>query len=390
MNRSTDPWLITVVVLLLVAGLVMVYSASAVVAAERTGDGYYFFTRQVIAAVVGLGLCVAGALTPMATLRKYGLVLYGACLALLLLCFVPGIQHKANGAARWIGFGPVHFQPSEFAKIAVLIVLADYLERHRGHLSDWRVIVRAGLIPLPAMLLIFPEPDFGTTAITAGMCTIMLFIAGMRLSHMAAVAGVGVIVGTPLMIMEAYRVQRLTSFLDPWASFEGEGYHVIQSWIAMHSGGLWGQGLGNSMAKLHFLPEPWTDFIAAVTAEELGLVGLFVLITLYAAFVWRGLHIARRARDNYGMLMAGCLTAMIGLQAFFNMAVVMGLVPPKGLVLPFMSYGATALQSHLLCVGILLSIASEANDAPLASGWAGNTPPAAGGAATPATAGGKV
>lgn len=381
MNRSTDPWLITVVALLLVAGLVMVYSASAVVAAERTGDGYYFFTRQVIAAVMGLVLCVAGALTPMAKLRRYGLVMYGGIMALLLLCFVPGIQHKANGAARWIGFGPVHFQPSEFAKIIVLIVLADYLERHRGHLGDWRVIVRAGLIPLPAMLLIFPEPDFGTTAITAGMCTVMLFIAGMRLSHMAAVAGVGVIVGTPLMVMEAYRVQRLTSFLDPWASFEGEGYHVIQSWIAMHSGGLWGQGLGNSIAKLHFLPEPWTDFIAAVTAEELGLIGLFVLITLYAAFVWRGLSIARRARDNFGMLIAGCITAMIGLQAFFNLAVVMGLVPPKGLVLPFMSYGATALQSHLWCVGILLSIASEASDAPLASGWQGNPP------ATPAAPG---
>ena len=374
MNRSTDPWLIAVVVLLIVFGLVMVYSASAVVAAEWSGDQMYFFTRQVVAGAFGLALCVATALTPTRLLRRYGLVIYGACLAMLVLCHVPGIQYKANGAARWIGIGPVHFQPSEFAKIAVLIVLADFLDRNRAHLGDLRVLARAALIPLPAMILIFPQPDFGTTAIMAGLCTAMLFVAGMRLSHMAVVAGLGCVVGIPLMLMEQYRMQRLTSFMDPWANLEDEGYHVIQGWIALHSGGMWGQGLGKSIAKLHFLPEPWTDFIAAVMGEELGLIGLIVLVSLYAAFVWRGLSISRRARDPFSMYLTACLTAGIGLQAFFNLAVVLGLVPPKGLVLPFISYGATALQAHLWCVGILLSVASEAGDRRLNEGWAGPPP----------------
>lgn len=383
MNRSTDPLLITVVALLVVVGLVMVYSASAVVAAEQTGDQMYFFTRQVIAGVLGLGLCVGTALTPTRVIRRYSLFLYGGTLALLVLCFVPGIQHKANGAARWIGLGPVHFQPAEFAKIAVLIVLADFLDRHRAHLSDLRVLVRAALIPLPAMALILPQPDFGSTVIIGGLCTAMLFVAGMRFAHMGVVAGVGCVVGVPIMLLEQYRQQRLNSFLDPWANLEGDGYQVIQGWIAMHSGGMWGQGLGNSVAKLHFLPEPWTDFIAAVLAEELGLIGVAGLITLYALFVWRGLAIARRARDPFSMYLAACLTAGIGLQAFFNMAVVMGLVPPKGLVLPFLSYGATALQSHLWSVGILLSIAAEAAVHPVEQGWAGarraEAQPAAGG-----------
>ncbi len=369
MNRSTDPLLITVVALLLVVGLVMVYSASAVIAAETAGDQMYFFTRQVFAGTVGLALAVGTALTPMRVLRRYGLPFYGGVLALLVLCHVPGIQYKANGAARWIGFGPVHFQPAEFAKIAVLIVLADFLERHRAHLSDLRVLVRAALIPLPALLLIFPQPDFGSTAIIAGLCALMLFVAGMRLAHMAAVVGVGCVVGIPLMLLESYREQRIASFLDPWGNMQGDGYQVIQGWIAMHSGGLFGQGLGNSVAKLHYLPEPWTDFISAVLAEELGLVGVASLIVLYALFVWRGLSIARRARDPFSMYLAAVITAGIGLQAFFNMAVVMGLVPPKGLVLPFLSYGATAIQSHLWSVGILLSVAAESTDARAQEGW---------------------
>lgn len=375
-NRSTDPWLITVVALLMVVGLVMVYSASAVVAAERTSDAMYFFKRQIFAVVLGLPLAVGAALTPMSLWRRFGKLFYGLCAVGLVLCFVPGLQHRANGAARWLGLGPLHLQPSEFAKIAVLIVLADFLDKNRGRMSEPATLVRAALVPLPAMVLILPEPDFGSTAITAGLCTIMLFVAGMRFAHMAVVGGIGALVGVPVMLAEQYRVQRLTSFLDPWASLEGDGYHVIQSWIAMHSGGLWGQGLGNSVAKLHFLPEPWTDFIAAVTAEELGLAGIFVLLCLYSAFVWRGLAIARRARDPFGMLLASCLTIGIGVQAFFNMAVVMGMVPPKGLVLPFMSYGASALMAHLLCVGLLLSVASEAREVPLASGWAEAEPPA--------------
>ena len=166
-----------------------------------------------------------------------------------------------------------------------------------------------------------------------------------------------------------YRMDRITSFTDPWAAQQAEGYHTIQSWVAMHSGGLWGQGLGNSMAKLHFLPEPWTDYIAAVIAEELGLLRLGIMIILFGIFVWRGLVIARRARDAFGMFLAATLTAMIGFEAFFNLAVVMGMVPPKGLVLPFISYGSSAMLANLWAVGVLLSIAAEGNEEALKKGW---------------------
>jgi cell division protein FtsW len=372
MNRSTDPWLIALVGLLSLVGMVMVYSASAVVAGETYGDEMHFFTRQAVGMAIGLVLCVGAAVTPMRVMRRYRFAVYVALLIGLVLCFVPGIQHRANGASRWIGFGPLHLQPSEFMKISVLLLTADVLDRYRGSVSDVRVIARVCALPIPALALILLEPDFGTTAITAGLVGIMMFVAGIRLTHMAVAAGAGVVVGVPLMLLEEYRLQRLTSFIDPWATSDGDGYHVIQSWVAMHSGGLFGQGLGNSMAKLHFLPEPWTDFIAAVLAEELGLVGVLGLLLVYLGIVWRGLSIARRASDAFGMLMASSITAMLGLQAFFNLAVVMGLVPPKGLVLPFVSYGASALMAHLFSIGVLLSIASEADTTPVREGWGQN------------------
>lgn len=371
MNRRIDPWLVATSAVLIGVGLVMVYSASAVIATERAGDAAYFLKRQLMALAAGTLLCGVTALTPTRILRRYRKAVYFACILGLILCFVPGIQHRANGAARWLGVGSVHVQPSEFAKIAVLVMLAHYLDRWRGQLGDWRVLVRAGMIPLPVMMLVLPEPDFGTTAIIGGICAMMFFVAGMRAAHMAGLLGLGVVVGVPLMMAEQYRMERLTSFTDPWANYEAEGYHIIQSWVAMHSGGLWGQGLGNSLAKLHFLPEPWTDFIAAVIAEELGWVALVSLIGVYGLLVWRSLHIARRARDAFGTFLAATIGGMIGLEAFFNLAVVMGIVPPKGLVLPFVSYGSTAMMSHLWAIGLLLSIAAEADpeDAPVTVGW---------------------
>jgi len=368
-NRSIDPWLIMTSALLVVFGLVMVYSASAMKAFERSGDETYYLTRQLIALAVGLVCCVTTAVTPMRIIRRYRIMLYAAVIGGLLLCFVPGIRYGANGAYRWIGFGPIHWQPSEFAKIIVLIMLADYLDRSRQHIGDARVVLKAMLVPLPALLLILPQPDFGTTAIIAGLCAIMVFMAGLQIKHTIAAAVAGIFVGIPVMIFEPYRVKRLKSFMDPWQSMDAEGYHVIQSWVAMHSGGFWGQGLGNSVAKLDFLPEPWTDFIGAVIAEELGLVAVLSLIGLYAIFLWRGLYIARHARDSFSMLLAATLTLMVGFEAFFNLGVVMGILPPKGLVLPFISYGATAMMSHMWVIGILLSISAESHKAPVSAGW---------------------
>ena len=374
MNRRTDPWLILITVLLTGLGLVMVYSASAIVAGEETGNELHYFKRQCIAIAMGLFLCVSTAVTPTRVLRRYRWAFYACCIVGLVGTYIPGIQHKANGAARWVGFGSVNIQPSEYAKLAVLVVLAHYLDRWRSRIGDWRVIVNAGLVCLPVVLLVVLQPDFGTTAIISGCCALMLFIAGMKPTHIGAVGAAGVAIGVPVMVAEAYRVARLTHFLNPWERQDAEGYHIIQSWVAMHSGGLWGQGLGNSMAKLHFLPEPWTDFIGAVIAEELGLVRLVMMIGLFGLFVWRGLHIARHARDAFGMYLAGTLTAMIGFEAFFNLGVAMGIIPPKGLVLPFISYGSTAMQCNLFAVGILLSIAAESDTVPVTEGWPNRKP----------------
>ena len=368
MNRSIDFWLIAVTAMLTVLGLVMVYSASAVVAGEW-GDEMRFLTRQLFSVAAGLVLCGVTAFTPTRVLRRYRYFLYTACVVGLVLTYVPGIQHSANGAERWIGFGAVNLQPSEFAKITVLITLAHFLDRYRGKMADWRVVLAAAMVPVPAMALVIGQPDFGTTAIIGGLCAIMLFVAGLRPHYILGLGGLGSLGAVGLVMSAEYRMDRITSFTDPWASEKAEGYHTIQSWVAMHSGGLWGQGLGNSMAKLHFLPEPWTDYIAAVIAEELGLVRLVLLIVLFGLFVWRGLVIARRAKDAFGMFLASTLTAMIGFEAFFNLAVVMGMVPPKGLVLPFISYGASAMLANLWAVGVLLSIAAEGNEADVADGW---------------------
>ena len=208
-----------------------------------------------------------------------------------------------------------------------------------------------------------------TTIIIAALCGLMFVIAGLRVPHMLA-GGIAVsAVGIPVVVLEPYRVARLLGFLDPWAVENGTGHQVIQSWIAMHSGGLWGQGLGNSLAKLHYLPEPWTDFIGSVIAEELGLVSILSIILLFGLLAWRGFVVARKARDAFGLFLAATLSAMIGFEAFLNLAVITGLVPNTGLVLPFVSYGSSAMISHLWALGILLSIAAESDEVPASEGW---------------------
>ncbi|MEL6344893.1 MAG: putative lipid II flippase FtsW [Myxococcota bacterium] len=368
-NRRIDPWLLAIVGVLVGIGLVMVYSASAVVAADRIGDEAQYVKRQLIALAVGLVLCVGSALTPMRTIRRYRMLFYSACVVGLILCFVPGIQHTVNGASRWLSFGPANFQPSEFAKIAMMIMMASYLDRWRGYIEDPRVLVSAALIPLPLMALILPEPDFGTTVIIGGLAAMMLFVAGIQVRHILVIGSAGLAAGVPILLMASYRLERVINFFDPYQNAQGAGYQTIQSWLAMHSGGMWGQGLGNSLSKLHYLPEPWTDYIVAVIAEELGFVRLLLVIGLYGLFVWRGLHIAQRAHDPFSSYLATAITGMVGFEAFFNMGVVMGVLPPKGLVLPFISYGSTAMMSHMWAVGILLSIAAEADDTEVARGW---------------------
>ena len=368
MNRHIDTWLIVLIITMLTLGLIMVFSSSSIVATTNPGSEFKYLTRQIMALCIGGVLCIGTAFIPIRSIMKHHMILYAAIGFGLILCLSPfGV--RVNGASRWIGFGSVNFQPSAFAKIIALISVAKFLHKTRGHAHNLRVVFQACIIPAPLMALILFEPDFGTTMIITILIGFMLFIAGMKLKHIASVGGVVVVTGFFALIMEEYRLQRMRHFWDPWSAYEGQGYQVIQGWIALHNGKLYGQGLGNSVSKRHFLPEPWTDFIAAVIGEELGFLGLLFLITCYLLLLWRGFHIAKNARNAFSMFLASAITLMLVMEAGFNLGVVLGILPPKGLVLPFISYGSSALMANLWAIGLLLSISAEKRDIPLEQGW---------------------
>lgn len=359
--RRYDMPLLVASVLLLAFGLVMVWSASAFVAAEETNDPYHFVTRQLVAIGVGLPLAALAAVTPFRRLERQALGIYVFAICLLPVVWVPGIGHSANGATRWFGMGGINFQPAELAKLATLVALAAWLTRNRRDIHDFKnVLLPAGGLVLLPLLFIILQPDFGSTAIIAGLCAVMLLFAGLRLAWVGGVGTALAGVLTIVMVAEPYRRERLLSFLDPFANCEGSGYQVCESLLAMHHGGLAGQGLGDGVAKLLYLPEPYNDFIAAVLGEELGMGGFVALTGLYALVAWRGMEIARKTTDMFGSLLASTLTVMLVGQACLNLGVVLGVVPPKGLVLPFVSYGASAMIVNLVAVGVLLSISAEA------------------------------
>lgn len=359
-QRRYDTWLLITTLVLVAFGLLMVYSASAYSAQEDFHDPMHYLYRQGTAVVLGLGLLVGLARLPYRRLAEHASTLYGVALATLVMVWLPGIGHTANGATRWVQLGGFNFQPAEMTKLVVLNGLAVWLHRNRADIHDPRVLLSSAAGLFPPLLLIVLQPDFGSTLIICMLCGAMYFLAGLRWSWIAALGAVGTAALGVLMMAEGYRRDRITSFLDPFANCEGSAYQVCQSLLAMHHGGWTGQGAGEGIAKLLFLPEPHNDFIAAVVGEELGLLGMVALITGYGVFAWRGLRVARLAPDQYGRLLAGTFTLMIVVQACLNLGVVMSVVPPKGLVLPFMSYGSTAMMMNLAAVGVLLSISREA------------------------------
>lgn len=377
MKRRYDLPLFFLTLTLVAFGLAMVYSASAFIAAEMYKNHLHHVTRQGLAAGLGFIAMVVLARLPYKRLRAWAPTLYVATTLSLVLVWVPGIGHAANGSARWFGIGGIHFQPAEVLKVVLLICLATLLHKKRGDIHEPQVLVNAAVMLGVPLTLVALQPDFGSTAIITVLAGLMFFFAGLRWAWIVAggsamVAGLGI-----LMVAEPYRIKRLMSFLDPFADCSGDGYQVCQSLLALHHGGLLGQGPGESSAKLLYLPEPYNDFIAAVLGEELGLWGIGVLLALYAWFAWRGFSIARRAADPFGALLASTFTVMIVGQACLNLGVVTSIVPPKGLVLPFISYGASAMMVNLAAVGVLLSISAEAKEAEPAADRAPAPSPAA-------------
>ncbi|WP_243412763.1 putative lipid II flippase FtsW [Abyssibacter profundi] len=362
-GRYTDRLLLAVAGLLLVFGLVMVASASVAVAERQTGDMLYYFRRQLMFAVLGLGAGVFMYSVPMRHWSNAGFPLLGFGLVLLMLVLIPGVGHEVNGARRWLNLGPVNLQASEVARLCFILYLASYVTRHRAQVQTRIRGLLRPMLPLGlASVLLLAEPDFGSTAVLLAVAAVILFLAGAKLLHMVLLGAAGIGTLAMLLVSSPYRLKRLASFRDPFADpFDG-GFQLTQSLIAIGRGEWTGVGFGNSIQKLLYLPETHTDFLFAVIAEELGLVGVVLLMLLFGLLVWRGFAVAQAAsarEDYFAAYVAWAISAWVGLQAFINMAVNMGLLPTKGLTMPFISYGGSSLLVTCASLALLLRVDRE-------------------------------
>jgi len=343
-------------------GLLMVYSSSFIYAQERTGDGFAFIKKQLFFSGLGFGAMVAVCRIDYRQWAKWAYLTLGAACLLLASVFIPGLGTRMLGAQRWIHLGPLNFQPGEFAKFAVIIFVAYQLDRKRDRLHTLAAgVLSHFLLALPAFLLLLLQPDFGSTVIIAAVMFALLFLAGVPKKYLVTALLLAGIAGVFLAFGTAYRRDRVMTFIDPWRDPSGKGFQILQSLLGLHNGALSGVGLGNGKEKLFYLPEAHNDFIFAVIGEELGFLGIIGVVLVYLHFIYRGLRIGWNChvkyQDLFGMLLATGITLALGLQAFVNMAVVMGLVPTKGLTLPLISYGGSSILVDLFAVGILLSIA---------------------------------
>jgi len=356
--RQVDKTLLALVVVAVLMGLAAIFSASFEGAQAMFNNGAHFVIRQLVGILGG----AAAALVVMTQVRK-SLVIWSRRFfwaVIGLLVAVPFVGKSVKGAQRWIDLGPINVQPSELAKLAVIAFLVDFLARNAGQLQRRAVFMPALLIVAGPIFLIAIQRDLGTCVVIVMTTAPILIAAGLPKRVFAGLAGVVAAFVAIMIAMEPYRLRRVTSFVDPFAVLEEGGYQVVQGWASMASGGLSGLGFGTGLASQGYLPEAHTDFISAVIAEEFGAIGWVVLVLLFVGMLARGLRIVERAPDMRGALLALGITSLIGAQAVVNMGVVAGLMPPKGLVLPFVSYGATAAAVYTLAIGILLRVGMEA------------------------------
>ncbi len=358
-----DKILFSAAMLLLIVGVVMVYSSSSVVALTVYHDPSYFMRRQILWALVGLA-AMAGAMRldheKLADKRVVAAVLV-VTLALMILTLAPGIGRTVNGARRWIRLpGLPSFQPAELMKFSLVLYLSAYISTKGDRLRD----LVNGLVPCFVLCgcffgLAMLQPDFGTVMALAIVMFIMLFAGGASLGHLGGVIALFLPLAAAAVAFKAYRLRRVLTFLDPWADPQGAGHQIVQSFLAFGSGGVFGRGLGEGRQKLLFLPERHSDFIYAVIGEELGVIGALVVLVLFMIVLWRGVRIARLAHDPFSRMLALGITLLISIQALINMAVVTGLMPTKGMALPLVSYGGSALLMTLAGLGLLLNISKQ-------------------------------
>ncbi len=340
-------------------GVVMVYSASSIMAAKRFHDGFFFLKRQGLFALIGLALMLVTMQINYQFWRKLATPILLGCLVLLILVLIPGIGGSAGGASRWIRLPGFNLQPSEIAKIALIIYMAYSLDRKQDKIKQLGAgFVSYMLILLVMLGLLLKQPDMGSALTLAAVAMIMLFAAGTRLVYIISIVLMSMPFVYFLIMNVAYRKRRILAFLDPWQDPQNSGFQIIQSWLALGTGGLFGVGLGEGKQKLFYLPEAHTDFILAVVGEELGFLGVIVIVGMFFLLVQRAMRIAVAAPDTFGRFLALGIAVLFGIEASVNMCVVTGMVPTKGLALPFISYGGSSLLISLFAVGILLNISS--------------------------------
>ena len=364
---QADEWLFAAAAGLALFGVVMVYSASAVLAAKENGTQYHYVIRQAVWTLAGFGAMWVAMRTDYQRLRRpavaYGLLGVTVVLLLAVFAFPP-----VNGARRWIRFAGFTLQPSELSKIALAVFLARFLERRAGEERSFlKTFVPALLVAGALAGLVVLEPDLGTALMLAVITSVVLYTAGARVAHLALAAAPALVGVAGLLLFVPWRMRRLVTFLDPWADPQGAGYQVVQSLIAVGSGGVHGLGFTEGRQKMFFLPFAHSDFIFAVVGEELGLVGALTVVAAFGLFLWRGMRAALRAPDRFGMLLGvGIVTGVVA-QALFNISVVVALMPTKGIPLPFVSYGGSSMLLTLAAAGVLLNISQQAGASNAAS-----------------------
>ena len=353
----------TLVTVLTSLGLIMVYSSSSVTALDRFGESTFYLKRQAVFVLAGYVTMFMVLASDYHRWTRMGGWILLATFAILGAMFIPGVGHRAGGALRWISFGGFSFQPAEFAKISCILYMTWALVRKGNNVTSFTYgLLPMGLVAGMLAGLLLLQPDFGNAVVLVLIAGILMFLAGCRLSYLLGVILWSLPVVWILIMGSEYRRNRMLSCLDPWADPQNTSYQILQSFTAFYSGGLWGTGLGNSKEKLYYLPEVHTDFIGAVVGEELGFIGLTLMVLCFLVLVLRGFRIAMRASDPTGFLLAAGCTSLLGLQAMLNLFVIMGLAPTKGLPLPFISHGGSSLFVSLIACGLIQSVARHSNN----------------------------
>lgn len=358
-TKSGDFWLLAVTLGLVVFGVIMVFSASYYQSINESGNPYTYLLRAGLWAVIGFVIMILLAAVDYRNYKKWAPWILGISIFLLILLLIPHVGTEINGAVRWIKIGPISIMPGELAKLAAIIFVAWFLGE-----QPWRIkSVTKGILPLFVLCgvyggLIMMQPNMSTAITVIMIIVLMMFVAGLHMGWFVGFGAAGIVGVAALIFMDdgGYRLKRVTSFLDPFEDALGTGFQVVQSLLALGSGGLFGVGLGKSVQKNLYLPEPQNDFILAIIGEELGFIGIMCLIAAYIVLIWRGIHIAINAPDQFGVLLASGVVIMIAVQVVLNIAVVTSSMPPTGVILPFVSYGGNAQLIFMASVGILLNI----------------------------------